>query len=73
MHNYFLLQLVATNGYTSPRVTQDMTHNRTCNKRGGAGRNIAMDLQCEHSNKQFQGILYKSLCSNDLVHIYAVK
>ena len=44
-------------GWLSHRVFQDITHNRTANTFGGAGRNVALDLKCEHSNKDFQGMV----------------
>ena len=49
------------NGCVSPRLAQEITYNRTANKRGGVGHNLAMDLQCEHANKQFQGIVISLL------------
>lgn len=47
---------LAINGCVSPRVALEMTFNRTANRRGLTGHNLALDLQCEHANKQFQGI-----------------
>jgi hypothetical protein len=50
----FICQTVLA-GWASPRVQQEITHNRTANTYGGAGHNIALDLKCEHANKDFQG------------------
>jgi hypothetical protein len=37
---------------------QEVIHNRTVNINGGKGKNIPMDRQCEHFNKDFKGIAY---------------
>ena len=38
----------------APRKSHQLVWNRTCNKRGGPGNNIPLDLQNEHLNREFK-------------------
>ncbi|KAH3872152.1 hypothetical protein DPMN_035366 [Dreissena polymorpha] len=54
---YFLVchqLLSAINGAVSPRLQQTLIWNRTVNPNGGLGKNMEMDLQMEHYNKQYK-------------------
>ena len=47
----------ATLGCLSPRIVLEMTHNRTANSCGTVAHNVALDMKCEHCNRDFQGIV----------------
>ena len=42
--------------WLSPRLIEDIVHNRTVNLRGGPGKNVAMDRVCEFLNSEFKGL-----------------
>ena len=46
-----LAQIYAT---LSPQMSHRLVYNRTCNVRGGVGRNIALHLHNEHINRMFK-------------------
>ena len=52
---YAVHLLTAVNGGVSQRLQEDILWNRTVNKSGRQGRNIAMDLMIEFLNKGFKG------------------
>ena len=43
------------NGWLTSQVAHNLVHNRTANTWGIPGRNIPLDLLCEHSNNDFKG------------------
>jgi hypothetical protein len=47
--------LTCTGGGASARLGHQLTWNRTVNPSGVAGKNIAMDLQMEHFNREYKG------------------
>ena len=42
-------------GCLEPRVAAEMTFNKTANTSGRVGYNVALDMKCEHCNKDSQG------------------
>ena len=44
-------------GWLPGRLAHNIIHNRTANTWGLPGKNIALDLLCEHSNNDFKGRL----------------
>ena len=49
--------LLSVNGAVCPRVQWQLKWSRTVNTTGTAGGNHSQDLECEHLNKKFKGIL----------------
>ena len=47
--------MTAQLGCVHPRVAMNITYNRPANTSGRQGHSVALDLKCEHSNKDFQG------------------
>ena len=46
---------IGIRGWVPPRQQADLTHNRTVNVTGGAGKSLPMDLVNEHCNRDFKG------------------
>ena len=56
----------------SPRMAHQLVWNRTCNSRGGQGRNIPLDLQLEHNNRIFKddiGTFHSNITEHSVTRI----
>ncbi len=51
----FYTLFTGVNGFLSPRLIHEVTHNRCVNIHGGKGRNVAMDRVNEFVNAEFKG------------------
>ena len=52
---FLFFSLKGISGFYTPRIIEEVEHNRTVNIHGGEGKNVPMDRVCEFLNAEFKG------------------